>query len=76
MQSVRHWVESLGDQIDRVVCTHKDLVKLRTDRIAGRPLAALIIDLALQSNADTLDQVLSGIAAAACQKASSEAPNA
>ena len=48
---------------ERVVCTHKDLVKLRTDRLAGCPLVALVIELAFISEIDSLDAALQGILA-------------
>jgi tetraacyldisaccharide 4'-kinase len=43
-------VESLGEwagrlAVDAVLCTHKDLVKLRLDRLGGRPLWAVRIGL-------------------------------
>lgn len=56
---LREWVRSLGDDVDRVVCTHKDLVKLRTDRIGGKTLVA--IEIELEVNGD-LGAYLSGIA--------------
>ncbi len=37
------WVESLN--ADRVVCTHKDLVKIAVNQIAGRPLRAVLVGL-------------------------------
>ena len=45
MKALRTWVQSLGDTIDCVVCTHKDLVKIRADRIGGKPIRAILIDL-------------------------------
>ena len=45
MTQLQRWA---NDQTaDAIVCTHKDLVKLRIDRLGGRPLYALQIDLAL-----------------------------
>jgi tetraacyldisaccharide 4'-kinase len=38
------WLRSLPP-VDAILCTHKDLVKVRTDRLAGSPLWALQIDL-------------------------------
>ncbi len=43
-QRLIRWAESAGD-LDRIVCTHKDLVKLRTASIGGVPVAAVQIDL-------------------------------
>ena len=34
---LRDWIGTLGDNITRVICTHKDLVKLKTDRLGGVP---------------------------------------
>ncbi len=59
--SLRTWAESL-DQVDRVVCTHKDLVKLQTDRMGGRPLAAVTIELQITSPTESLEQMLMQIA--------------
>lgn len=58
---LREWVTSISDEIDFVVCTHKDLVKLQTDRIGGKPLRALLIDLVMLSNENKLDKVLSSL---------------
>ena len=54
---LRSWIESL-DQVDRVVCTHKDLVKLQTDRLGGSPVAALMIDLQIRRGGDILSRWL------------------
>ncbi|MGB7345323.1 MAG: tetraacyldisaccharide 4'-kinase [Pirellulaceae bacterium] len=61
MAEVREWVRGLGDSVNQVVCTHKDLVKLRTDRIGGNPLAAIMIDLQIVSDASQLDELLSEV---------------
>ncbi|TWU46253.1 Tetraacyldisaccharide 4'-kinase [Rubripirellula tenax] len=59
---IRQWVRDLGDSIDRVVCTHKDLVKLRTDRIGGKPLVAITIDLEIDGDVSPwLDPIVSSI---------------
>ncbi|QDT04169.1 Tetraacyldisaccharide 4'-kinase [Rubripirellula lacrimiformis] len=47
---IREWIASLGSQIDRVVCTHKDLVKLKSDRLGGKPLSAIMIDLDVEGD--------------------------
>ena len=46
---------------DLIVCTHKDLVKLQTDRIGGKCLQAILIDLEIQSDQAALEQVLENI---------------
>ena len=45
MRSLDQWVEGLPQHVDSVVCTHKDLVKLPSQKIAGKPLHALQIGL-------------------------------
>jgi tetraacyldisaccharide 4'-kinase len=60
---LREWIRSLGDRVTRVVCTHKDLVKLKTDRIGGRPLAAVLIELEVTQGRSDLDSALQEIAA-------------
>ena len=44
--------------IDRIVCTHKDLVKLRTDRLAGVDLAAVRIDVRIIGDDGPLEDLL------------------
>jgi len=51
--SLREWASRPGDA-ERVLCTHKDLVKLATDRLGHLPLAALQVDLQLLAGADAL----------------------
>lgn len=55
---LHQWIESLGNRIDRVVCTHKDLVKLQTNRLGGKPLAALLIELSFVGDTTPLDRAL------------------
>jgi tetraacyldisaccharide 4'-kinase len=40
------------------ICTHKDLVKLRVDRLAGIPLYALVVDLKMLSGCEQLEAML------------------
>ncbi|TWU55054.1 tetraacyldisaccharide 4'-kinase [Rubripirellula reticaptiva] len=47
---LRAWIRSLGDSVDRVVCTHKDLVKLQTDQLGGKPIVAIMIDLEIDGD--------------------------
>lgn len=56
------WIIDLGDKISRVVCTHKDLVKLKTDRLGGIPLAAVLIDLTLSGDSRPLQESLEELA--------------
>ena len=55
------WIRSLAGTIDLVLCTHKDLVKLRTDRLGGQPLAALLIDLVIRAGDEQLEAALEEI---------------
>jgi len=61
VEGLRQWIAALGDRVERVVCTHKDLVKLKTDRIGGRPLAAMLIELELTEGRSDLDAALETI---------------
>lgn len=62
VRELREWIESLGARVERVVCTHKDLVKLQTDRLGGCPLLALVIELAfISEELDSLETALQGI---------------
>ncbi|WP_372723272.1 tetraacyldisaccharide 4'-kinase [Novipirellula sp.] len=72
VESLRSWIRSLGDSISRVICTHKDLVKLCTDSLGGVPVAALIVELRMSEREDsessdsaeaTLQAVLAKVAA-------------
>ncbi len=56
--ALRSWARSLDGRVDQIVCTHKDLVKLKTDRLAGIPMAAIVIDLQLLGDASALEQAL------------------
>jgi tetraacyldisaccharide 4'-kinase len=42
VDSLAAWAESVRD-VSALICTHKDLVKIRTAELAGRPLWALAI---------------------------------
>jgi tetraacyldisaccharide 4'-kinase len=62
VEDLRQWIQSMGSEIKRVICTHKDLVKLRTDRLGGVPLAAITIELQFVSSGravyDSLDRLV------------------
>ncbi len=55
---LRQWIAGLGDRVSDVVCTHKDLVKLQTDRLGGRPLRAVLIEIALIEGQAALDEAI------------------
>ncbi len=61
MTKIRDWIRLLGDQIDQVVCTHKDLVKIRSDQIAGKPIQAILIELTLLGDATAVDALLDSV---------------
>lgn len=44
------WLRTSATAASMAVCTHKDLVKLRTDRLGGLPLRALQIELEILSD--------------------------
>lgn len=58
VDAIRKWLEPLRSSVQQVVCTHKDLVKLRTDRLAGIPLRALLIELTIEENREALESAL------------------
>jgi len=53
------WAATLD--ADALVCTHKDLVKLNVDRLAGRPLWALSIELSFLAGQQELENRLQAI---------------
>ncbi len=61
VRSLIQQIETTNDPVDRIVCTHKDLVKLQTTRLAGKPLAALLIELTLVGDSSTLDRMLASV---------------
>lgn len=60
VREIESWLRSL-DRVDWVICTHKDLVKLRTDRLAETPLAAVTIELTLASDSAALESALNSL---------------
>lgn len=62
-QTLRTWVESLKSlgPVDRVLCTHKDAVKIATDQIAGVRLGYLQIDLQIRIGEPTWQSLVSGL---------------
>jgi tetraacyldisaccharide 4'-kinase len=61
--AITEWLKSLNDESIEVICTHKDLVKLQTDRLAGHRLSALLIDMTLVSNETPLQLCLDRVIA-------------
>ena len=64
IESLTQWVQSFPDAA-QVLCTHKDLVKVRTGRLGGLPLAALQVDLQVQQGQQQLDDALQPLIARA-----------
>lgn len=58
---LRSWTASLPSSVENLICTHKDLVKLRTDRLGGRRVAALVIELQVTQGQEQLDEVLTAV---------------
>jgi tetraacyldisaccharide 4'-kinase len=61
------WAQQLDASICQIVCTHKDLVKLRTDRLGNKPLLAIQIDLEIVEGVERLEAALSAFDKAATQ---------
>lgn len=55
---LRQWIMGLGNRISEVVCTHKDLVKLQTDRLGGKPLRAVLVEIAFVEGQTALDGII------------------
>jgi len=58
---IRQKVTELGDKITHVICTHKDLVKIQTDTLAGKPLLAIQIEIDFLSGKDSYDTTIRNI---------------
>lgn len=68
MDALIAWLQSL-DPVDWVLCTHKDLVKVRAERLAGRDLYAVQIDLEWLGDVSPLcERLLSAATAAPREK--------
>ncbi len=61
MQDIVAWLRPLASQVEFVVCTHKDLVKIQTDRIAGLPLMAIVVELRITSGESALKQAIASV---------------
>ena len=60
MAEIQRWVQQAGP-FDVLLCTHKDLVKLNVDRLAGCPLFAFSIQMAFPNGADALEVKLQNV---------------
>jgi tetraacyldisaccharide 4'-kinase len=52
--------KDLGAQ--QIVCTHKDLVKVAVDQIAGLPVFAAVIEVSFETQVDRLEMALANLA--------------
>lgn len=59
LEALEAWTSDLGP--DMVICTHKDLVKLEIDQLAGVPLRALTVKLGVLDGEAELTAALSRI---------------
>lgn len=55
---IRQRILEWGDTITQIVCTHKDLVKIQTDAIAGKPLLAIQIEIAFTAGKEAYDELV------------------
>lgn len=62
MARIRRWLSALGKPRMEVICTHKDLVKLRTDRIDGHPVRALLIEFSWLEGGDAVERAILEVA--------------
>jgi tetraacyldisaccharide 4'-kinase len=60
VDEIRIWLKTVFP-IDRIVCTHKDLVKLAIDQLEGVPLVAVEIELSLSDSDRVLETRLQQI---------------
>ncbi|MBN2218220.1 MAG: tetraacyldisaccharide 4'-kinase [Pirellulales bacterium] len=67
LASLAAWAEGLD--VDAVVCTRKDLVKLGVDRLGSRPLWALSIGIGFTSGKESLEKRLQDVLARGRQEA-------
>jgi tetraacyldisaccharide 4'-kinase len=65
MQRLSGWLHSLP-QAAAAVCTRKDLVKIRHEHLADRPLWALEIEMVISRGREELVSLLAALADAAC----------
>lgn len=61
MRQVREWLDRIADRQAAIICTHKDLVKLKTDRISGRELWALLVELEIVSGEADVQRSILGV---------------
>jgi len=60
-EALAHWAQD--SKAEAVLCTHKDLVKLAVDELAGLPLKAVVIGMEFLSGQDALESKLEEVLA-------------
>ena len=56
IESLRRWADTLP--VEAILCTHKDLVKIKIDRLGSKPLWAVTVSLGFTSGQQALEQRL------------------
>jgi tetraacyldisaccharide 4'-kinase len=56
VKSLDRWTAE--HQIDSVLCTHKDLVKIQVNQLSNRPLRAIIVEMAISEGRAELESAL------------------
>ena len=59
IQDLNRWVA--GQDVDAVVCTHKDLVKLARKELGNRPLRAVLVGLEFLAGQAEMEELLGGV---------------
>jgi tetraacyldisaccharide 4'-kinase len=57
MAKVQTWARELDPSVQFIVCTHKDLVKICSDRLGGKTLVAVMIELEMVDPGDVLNEL-------------------
>ncbi|HBJ38723.1 MAG TPA: tetraacyldisaccharide 4'-kinase [Planctomycetaceae bacterium] len=55
---IRQRILEWGDSVTQILCTHKDLVKIQTDSIAGKPLLAIQIEIDFTAGKAAYDELV------------------
>jgi len=61
IEALADWAQ--GSRAETIICTHKDLVKLAVDQLAGRPLRAITIGMEFLAGQDALESKLNEVLA-------------
>lgn len=60
IQQLGEWLAGHSD-VSQAICTHKDLVKLRVDRLGAKPVRALSVEVEFNAGLETLVESLEAI---------------